>query len=106
MRWAAGIAIGEMTHTSANPWIILFTLAGVGLLFFRSFYKVLEKAMIALIILMLLSFITILVMVKPEIGKIITGLKPSLPIGALGLVTAFMASSVPIVWAFYQCYLV
>lgn len=101
-----GIAIGEMTHTSANPWIILFTLAGIGLLFFRSFYKVLEKAMIALIILMLLSFVTTLVLVKPEIGKIITGLKPILPVGSLGLVIAFMASSVSIVGAFYQSYLV
>ncbi len=101
-----GIAIGEMTQTAANPWIILFTLAGISLLFFRSFYKVLEKAMIALIILMLLSFVTTLLLVKPEPTNITSGLNPSLPVGSTGLVIAFMASSVSIVGAFYQAYLV
>jgi manganese transport protein len=101
-----GIAIGEMTHSPANPWIVLFTLAGIGLLFFRSFYKVLEKAMIALVVIMLLSFVTTLLLVKPGPGGIAAGLKPSLPPGSTGLVIAFMASSVSIVGAFYQSYLV
>lgn len=101
-----GIAIGEMTHTAANPWIILFSLAGISLLFFRSFYKVLEKAMITLIVIMLLSFVTTLLLVKPELGSIATGLQPSLPTGSTGLVIAFTASSVSIVGAFYQAYLV
>lgn len=101
-----GIAIGEMTQTAANPWIILFTLAGISLLFFRSFYKVLEKAMITLIVIMLLSFVTTLLLVKPELGGIVAGLKPSLPTGSTGLVIAFMASSISIVGAFYQSYLV
>ncbi len=101
-----GIAIGEMTHTAAYPWIILFTLAAISLLFFRSFYKVLEKAMISLIILMLLSFVTTLVLVKPALGSIVTGLKFTLPPGSTGIIIAFMASSVSIVGAFYQSYLV
>ena len=101
-----GIAIGEMSHTDANPWIVLFTLAGIGLLFFRSFYKVLEKAMITLIIIMLLSFVTTLLLVQPEPGGMAAGLVPALPMGSTGLVIAFMASSVSIVGAFYQSYLV
>ncbi len=101
-----GIAIGEMTHTAAIPWVVLFTALGIGLLFFRSFYKVLEKAMIILIIIMLFSFITTLLLVKPPVGEIISGLKPSIPAGSTGLFIAFMASCVSIVGAFYQSYLV
>ncbi len=43
-----GIAIGEMTATPTTPWVILFTALGIGLLFFRSFYKGLERAMFPL----------------------------------------------------------
>ena len=101
-----GIAIGEMTGTAAAVWVVVFTAAGVGLLFFRDFYKVLEKAMIALIVLMLFSFITTLVLVRPQIGVLSKGLIPSVPSGSTGLVIAFMASCVSIVGAFYQAYLV
>jgi Mn2+/Fe2+ NRAMP family transporter len=41
-----GIAIAEATHTSTIIWIIAFNIMGIALLFFRSFYKVLEKLMI------------------------------------------------------------
>jgi manganese transport protein len=101
-----GIAIGEMTGTPPKQWIILFTLAGIGLLFFRAFYKVLEKIMILLIGLMLVAFITTFILVKPQVSQIVSGLSPSIPQGSLGLVIAFTASCVSIVGAFYQSYLV
>ena len=101
-----GIAIGEMTHTSPVPWNIVFTLLGIGLLFFRTFYNVLAKVMIWLIGVMLLAFITTLLMVKPQANEVITGLTPAIPTGSLILVIAFMASCVSIVGAFYQSYLV
>ncbi len=101
-----GIAIGEMTGTAAAPWVVVFTAAGIGLLFFRNFYKALEKAMITLVVLMLISFITTLILVKPAAGPLTAGLVPSVPDGSTGLVIAFMASCVSIVGAFYQAYLV
>lgn len=101
-----GIAIGEITGTPPKQWIIIFTMVGIGLLFFRTFYKVLEKIMILLIAVMLVSFITTFVLVKPQLSGIISGLSPSVPQGSLGLVIAFTASCVSIVGAFYQSYLV
>ncbi|WP_025764512.1 Nramp family divalent metal transporter [Dyadobacter tibetensis] len=101
-----GIAIGEMTSTSSTPWVLLFSACGISLLFFRSFYKVLERAMILLILLMLICFITTLIAVQPPWGSIVRGLRPALPQGSAGLVIAFMASCVSIVGAFYQSYLV
>src|SRR5690606_5108164 len=39
----AGIAFSELYGTSLTPWAIAFTAVAIGLLFFKSFYKVLEK---------------------------------------------------------------
>jgi manganese transport protein len=101
-----GIALAELTHTSPVQWIIIFNLLAIGLLFFRSFYTVLEKLMLGLICLMLLAFITTLFLSKPDISEVAGGFVPSLPGGSLALVTAFIASCFSIVAAFYQTYLI
>jgi Mn2+/Fe2+ NRAMP family transporter len=100
-----GISIAELSKTSAAPWIIGFNIFGISLLFFRSFYKVLEKVMIALIILMLVAFMVTLFLSDPSIDSIATGLVPSIPVGSVGLIIAFMASCFSIVGACYQSYL-
>lgn len=101
-----GIAISEPTHTSQVPWIVLFNGIAIGLLFFKAFYKVLEKIMITLIFLMLFAFVTTLILSKPSFSDITVGLIPSIPEGSIGLVIAFMASCFSIVGACYQSYLV
>jgi len=101
-----GIALGELTNTASIPWVIAFNLVAIGLLFLRSFYKVLEKVMIGLIFLMLLAFLTTLFLSKPDITEVVASFIPSVPVGSLGLVTAFIASCFSIVAAFYQTYLV
>ncbi|MEO5650284.1 MAG: Nramp family divalent metal transporter [Ginsengibacter sp.] len=102
----AGISLAEPTHTSQVPWIILFNLIAISLLFFKAFYKVLEKIMIGLIFLMLFAFITTLVLSRPPVSDVVTGLVPSVPSGSMGLIIAFMASCFSIVGACYQSYLV
>jgi manganese transport protein len=102
-----GLAVAEITGTSPVLWIIIFNVIGIGLLFFRSFYKVLEKLMIILVGIMLFSFVTTLFLAKPNLQEVTVGfLKPTVPIGSLGLVIAFFASCFSIVGAFYQSYLV
>ncbi|MFA4868407.1 MAG: Nramp family divalent metal transporter [Pedobacter sp.] len=101
-----GIAVGEATNTSHILWIIVFNLLGISLLFFRAFYKVLEKLMIFLVALMLFAFVTTLFFAKPSLSGIAGGLVPQLPMGSTGLVIAFFASCFSIVGAFYQSYLV
>lgn len=102
-----GIALGELYDTSPTPWVIAFTVLGIALLFFRTFYNVLEKTMILLIILMLFSFVTTFFMAKPDFGKIATGfVTPNIPVGSEGLLIAFMASCFSIVGALYQSYLI
>jgi len=101
-----GIAVAELTKTPVTLWIIVFNLFGISLLFFRSFYKVLEKIMIFLIIVKLFAFMTTLLMIKPDIGAVAAGMIPSAPRGSFGLIIAFIASSISIVGACYQSYLV
>ncbi len=102
-----GIAIGELTNTNNNIWIVFFNIVGIALLFFRDFYKVLERAMLVLIGMMLLAFLITLFEVSPNINKVVTGFViPKVPSGSLGLIIAFMASCFSIVGAFYTSYLV
>jgi manganese transport protein len=101
-----GIAVAELTHTSVTIWVIVFNLVGISLLFFRAFYKVLEKIMILLIGVKLFAFITTLIMIKPDPVAIAAGMVPSAPADSLALIIAFIASSVSIVGACYQSYLV
>jgi manganese transport protein len=101
-----GIALAELTHTPPVRWIIIFNLIAMGLLFFRGFYKVLEKLMLGLICLMLLAFLATLFLARPALSNVAAGFVPSAPAGSLTLVTAFIASCFSIVAAFYQSYLI
>lgn len=101
-----GIAVAEATETPTWLWVLVFNLLGMALLFFRSFYKTLEKLMIALVGLMLFSFVTTLFLSKPSISGIVNGFVPTIPLGSAGLLIAFVASCFSIVGAFYQAYLV
>lgn len=102
----AGITLAEATHSSKEIWIVVCNVAGISILFFRGFYKKLEKIMIALIIMMLFAFIVTMVMSKPAAADIAGGLVPEIPTGSQKLIIAFMASCFSIVGAIYQSYLV
>lgn len=101
-----GIAVAEATDTPTWIWVLVFNLLGISLLFFRSFYKTLEKLMITLVGLMLFSFLTTLFLSKPSVEGIVSGFVPTIPVGSPGLLIAFVASCFSIVGAFYQAYLV
>lgn len=101
-----GIAVAEATHTSPVTWIVVFNLLAIGMLFYRAFYKALEKIMIVLIALMLVAFIATLFLSKPSVTGMAAGLIPTVPAGSLQLVIAFTASCFSIVGAIYQSYLV
>ncbi len=102
----AGLAFAELFKTSSVPWIVFFTLVSVSLLYFKSFYKILEKLMLILVAIMLFSFVGTLIITGPELSSIISGFVPRLPGDSLLLVVALIASSFSIVGAFYQSYLV
>lgn len=102
----AGLAFSELFETNITPWIVVFTLVSISLLYFKSFYKILEKLMLVLVGIMLFCFAGTLIIVQPSPAGIVSGLVPALPSGSLLLAIALVASSFSIVGAFYQSYLV
>ncbi|MGE8426568.1 MAG: Nramp family divalent metal transporter [Sphingobacterium sp.] len=105
---ATGVSISVSEATGTNPkiWIIVFNIIGILLLFFKSFYALLEKLMLALIILMLFAFLSTAIMTKTPAQNFFLGFIPNLPPLSMGLIIAFTASCFSIVGAFYQSYLV
>lgn len=101
-----GIAVSAIFGLSPTFWIIITTLLAVGLLFTKSFYKILEKLMLGLVLLMLVSFGLTVIITKPSISDIVTHLVPSIPSGSMPLIIALTATSFSIVGAVYQSYLV
>lgn len=101
-----GLALSEPTRLSQTFWIIVFNLITISLLFFRSFYKILEKIMIALVFLMLFAFITTLILSRPNLMDLMSGFTFTIPGGSMGLIIAYVASCFSIVGACYQSYLV
>lgn len=102
----SGLAIADLTQTSTPVWVIITTLLGMSLLFTKNFYKVLEKMMLVMVAIMIISFLLTLIMVKPSIGGILSGLVPRVPEGSLLLIIGLVATTFSIVGAFYQSYLV
>ena len=102
----AGLAFAELFNTSIKPWIILFSCLAISLLFLKTFYKILEKVMIVMIAVMILSFLVTLILSGPEIMAMVKGFIPAIPSGSELLTIALVASSFSVVGAFYQSYLV
>ena len=102
----AGMVFSELFDLSSAPWVILFSIVAILLLFFESFFKILEKIMIAMVVLMLISFVATLIISKPDVSILVSQFSFGLPEGSEFLTLALVASSFSIAGAFYQSYLV
>src|SRR5690606_21775821 len=102
----AGLSFAESFNSPTIPWILFISLSAISLLFFKSFYKILEKVMMVMVGLMMISFIFTLIVAQPNFSEVLTGLIPTVPSASLILVIALVASSFSIAGAFYQSYLV
>jgi len=91
----AGAALGLKTLLPELnfPWPLL--IAGLAfLVLIQGSYQVLEKALIGLVLLMSLAFITTFVMTKPDMGALFSGLSPDVPEGAWLTVIALVGTTV------------
>ena len=102
----AGLSFAESFNTASSPWIVAISLLAIGLLFFKSFYQTLEKVMMIMVGLMMLSFVVTVIVARPNLVEVAEGLRPQVPSGSLLLIIAMVASSFSIAGAFYQSYLV
>jgi manganese transport protein len=102
----AGVAVASLTGMPTKVWGIIFTVLGISLLFTSHFYKILEKLMLFLVGIMLLSFLLTVLIVRPSISGIVSGLVPTIPDGAGMLIIGLVATTFTVVGALYQSYLV
>lgn len=103
-----GIGMSEITGTSEQIWPIIFTLLAITLIFLaKSIYKILEKLMMILVMVMIASFFINLILVKPPITEVARGLLPlDIPRGHLATMAALVATTFSLSGAFYHSYLV
>ena len=76
-------------------WIILFFVVGLYFLVMNGNYKVFEKFLTALVMLMGLSFLIVFFMLKPSLVSLTEGIIPGIPDspGAMGLIAAITGTT-------------
>ncbi|WP_223789391.1 Nramp family divalent metal transporter [Marinicella meishanensis] len=73
------------------PWLIV---AVAFVVLFQGQYKMVERALIFLVLLMSVAFVTTFVMTRPDLGAMLAGLKPHIPDGAWLTVMALVGTTV------------
>jgi manganese transport protein len=102
-----GIGMEGITGINERIWPFIFTPLGIILIFWaKNLYKVLENLMKFMVMIMILAFFINLLLTKPEIAPLASGLVPSrITPDSLNIVAALMATSFALAAALYQSYL-
>lgn len=102
-----GIGMQGITGIDERVWPLIFTpLAMVLVLWAKNLYKVLEKLMMAMVMLMIAAFLFNIILTKPEVGSMAKGFLPlSLSFKNIDVIAALMATTFSLVGAIYQSYL-
>ncbi|CAM3875446.1 Nramp family divalent metal transporter [Rheinheimera salexigens] len=80
--------------TTLNPWALILGFIAASVLWFGK-YKVIERCLIVLVLLMSLAFISTMILTKPDILGLLQGaFIPSIPTGATLTVAALIGTSV------------
>lgn len=103
-----GIGMEGITGIDERFWSILFTALAIVLLFWaKNLYKVLEKIMMVLVMVMILAFFINVVLTKPEATEVAKGFLPlSLKLQNMDVISAMVATTFAMNGAIYQSYLV
>jgi Mn2+/Fe2+ NRAMP family transporter len=87
------LGLEMVTSVSQKYWVAIISLIAIFILS-RGKYKLVEKFMIFLVFLMSVSFLTTLVIIKPNLLLILKGTIPSFPKNSLYLVLALVGTTV------------
>lgn len=97
----------SLTGISEIVWPIVFTSAGIVLIFFaRNLYKVLEKLMMYMVMLMITAFFINLIFARPDLKEAALGLIPSAPKGSFQEMASLVGTTFCLHVALFQAYLV
>jgi len=105
-----GIATGMqgITGVKGSVWPLIFTPLGMILIFWaKNIYKILEKLMMAMVMIMILAFLTNLAFAKPNLVAAAKGFIPlSLPMNAWNEMAALVGTTFCLHVCIYSAYLV
>jgi len=105
-----GIGIGMKALTGVAEWVwaVIFSLSAIVLIFMaKHIYRILEKIMMILVMVMILAFFTNLVFAAPNIGAVAKGFLPtSVSMNNFSEMAALVATTFALGGALYQPYLV
>jgi Mn2+/Fe2+ NRAMP family transporter len=102
-----GIGMEGITGIDERIWPLIFTPLGILLIFWaKNLYKVLERLMMLMVMIMILAFFINLFLTRPEMDSVVRGLVPAkFSRDSLDVVAAMMATSFSLAAALYQSYL-
>ncbi len=102
-----GIGMEGITGIDERVWPLVFTPLGIILLFrARNLYRILEKMMMVLVMIMIVSFFINLTLTKPELEPMVEGFVPhKVESDQYSIVAALMATTFCLAIAFYKAYL-
>lgn len=84
---------GVMPSAPAALWTPLIAIVSAALLYSGK-YKVIEGALILLVVLMSIVFLITLFMASPDLGALLSGFKPSFPAGSLTTILALIGTTI------------
>ena len=87
------LGINILTGVGHRVWVILISFTAFMILWAGK-YRFIEKLLIGLVVIMGISFFITGLIVKPDIGSIITGMKPSIPEGSITLILALLGTTI------------
>ena len=87
------IGLEMISSLPQKIWVLLISAASVLLLSIKK-HQIIEKVLITLVFLMSVSFITTLIIIKPDVSLILKGLIPSFPKNSLFITLALVGTTV------------
>lgn len=102
-----GTAMETLTGLGAGYWVVAFTALSLAIMFLaRRTYRVIEKLMLVLVVLMIAAFWGTVFRAGPSVVSILKGLVPSVPAKSFPVMAAMLGTTFSVVAALYQSYLV
>jgi Mn2+/Fe2+ NRAMP family transporter len=102
-----GTAMKSLTGHPLWVWAVSFNVVALGIMFLsRRTYRVIERLMLVLVVVMIAAFFGTVLKAGPSIVNILRGFVPSVPAGSFPLVAAMIGTTFSVVAALYQSYLV
>jgi manganese transport protein len=89
----AALGLEALTGIGTTPWALLIGVLAL-LLLGTSIYRVIERALVTLVLVMSVAFVGTFILVRPDLGDLASGFAPALPSGAILTVVALIGTTV------------